>query len=342
MSPPVLYYPEGTTGALEIFSHFRNLDIRSYPVKFPEQIINAKPEILISNTRLRVDSETFRKFPSVRVFATVSSGVDHVNFSDLKKEGRVFLNSPGCNAGSVAEYCWVSLRNFFSEQELKTKTVGLFGYGNTGKAFGEILKQKGISFVYNDPFIKDKSVSRQEVFASSILSFHVPLVSDGPYPTLHMLEEKDLALIRPGTLIMNTSRGEIWTTETFLNILKRKDLFKVIDVFSPEPPVGEIANLMTDVQDSIFTPHIAGYSQLGRLLGTYRLAKKLCVLYQDGPLPPVEKFLQTETQIQTESFLKEENSNLRLAWKNGDWEYFERRRNSYPIRLDMGLTKNEE
>ncbi|EMK01386.1 MULTISPECIES: NAD(P)-dependent oxidoreductase [unclassified Leptospira] len=337
MSLPILFYPEGTVGASEIFSYFRNLDIRSYPAKSPEEIEIFKPTILIANTRLKVNRETCLKFPSVKIFATVSSGTDHVNFSDLKKESRVFINSPGSNAGSVAEYCWVSLLHFFSEEKLRKKNVGIIGFGNTGKKFAKILEEKRVPHIYNDPFIKDRSQPIDEILKCQIVSLHVPLTFDGPYPTVNLLDKDKVSKLKEGTLLLNTSRGEVWSEETFQTILDRKDLYKVMDVFSPEPPKGKIAEQMADLENSIFTPHIAGYSQLGRLLGTYRLAEKLCILYKENPLPPLSEFLQPNQPISTETFLKEEDRNLRESWKNQDWEYFERRRNSYPARKDLGL-----
>ncbi|TGL60542.1 NAD(P)-dependent oxidoreductase [Leptospira sarikeiensis] len=337
MSLPILFYPEGTVGASEIFSHFRNLDVRSYPVKFPEETEKFHPEILIANTRLKINQDTCRKFPSVKIFATVSSGTDHVNFSDLKKVSKIFLNSPGSNAGSVAEYCWISILHFFSEEELRKKKVGIIGFGNTGKKFAKILEEKNISYIYNDPFIKDRSVPIEEILNCSIVSLHVPLTKDGPYPTHNLLDLEKVSKLKEGTLILNTSRGEVWSEETFQKILERKDLYKVIDVFDPEPPIGKIAEQMAGLENSIFTPHIAGYSQLGRLLGTYRLAEKLCILYKEKPLPGLSEFITSNQPISTETFLKEENDKLKESWKKGDWEYFEKRRNSYPARKDLGL-----
>lgn len=95
--------------------------------------------------------------------------------------------------------------------------------------------------------------------------------------------------------------------------------------------------MLAEVDHSIFTPHIAGYSQLGRISGTYRVAEKLSILYQDHPLPPLKSFLQTSGEFKTSTFLKEEDRLLREAWRKGDQSYFERRRNSYPVRLDWGL-----
>lgn len=337
MPLPLLYYPEGTAGAGFIFANFRKLETRSYRKNDLESVAKEGPEILIANTRLPINSETFLRFPSVKIFATVSSGTDHVNVSDLKKAGRIFLNSPGCNAGSVGEYCWVGIRSFFSTEDLRKKKIGLVGFGNTGKAFAKILSSYGIGFVYSDPYIKEASVSLSEVCDCEIISFHVPLTFETPYPTSGMFTKTEAIRLQSGALVLNTSRGEILNREAFEEIISREDISKVIDVFDPEPPKGDLIRKLSQCSNSIFTPHIAGYSQLGRLLGTYRLAEKLCILYKDGPLPPIENFLIADSDWKTETFLEKEDGLLREAWSLGDWEYFERRRNDYPIRLDMGL-----
>ncbi|WP_167884801.1 NAD(P)-dependent oxidoreductase [Leptospira fluminis] len=331
---PILYYPKGTAGADAIFSRFRKLEVRPYSKENLEEIAFFGPEILVANTRLEVNSETFRRFPSVKIFATVSSGNDHVNFSDLKNEGRVFLNSPGCNAGSVAEYCWAAVSYFLPIEEIGKRSVGIVGYGNTGKAFASILKSEGIEYAYHDPYVKENSVSLSEIYSRGIVSFHVPLTVDGPYPTKGMFDAEDVRKLAPKTLVLNTSRGEIWGRGALEESLQREDLLKVIDVFYPEPPRGELLQRLVSSKNSVFTPHIAGYSQKGRLTGTYRLAEKLCILYKDDPLPPMEEFLISDSEWKTKTFLEKEDTLLREAWKNGDWEYFERRRNHYPVRMD--------
>ncbi|PJZ30731.1 NAD(P)-dependent oxidoreductase [Leptospira kmetyi] len=334
---PILYYPEGTTGAREIFSGFEKLEVRSYPIDRIEELAEEEPSVLIANTRLKVNRESIERFPSVRIFATVSSGTDHVDSGALKESGRIFLNAPGCNAGSVAEYCYASLLERFTESELKTKKVGMIGHGNTGKEFHKILIFKGIECVFYDPFYKAESSPLDEVLSCPILSYHVPLTKDGPEPTFRFVAPSLIDSLRPGTVFINTSRGEILSPETFERLIARNDIFKILDVFDPEPPSLALGRILADLDNSVFTPHIAGYSQLGRMSGTYRVAEKLSILYQDRPLPPLDSFLQTSGDFKTSTFLKEEDRLLRDSWRKGDAGYFERRRNSYPVRLDWGL-----
>ncbi|TGK26925.1 NAD(P)-dependent oxidoreductase [Leptospira stimsonii] len=334
---PILYYPEGTTGAKEIFSHLERLDIRSYT---PDQLIRLneeEPEILVANTRLKVNKDAVQKYPTVRIFATVSSGTDHVDFAALKETGRIFLNAPGCNAGSVAEYCFAGLKSRFSDQELKRLRVGMVGHGHTGKEFHKILKSFGVESAFYDPFYKAESVSLREVLSSDIVSYHVPLTKDGSEPTFRSVSESLIDSFKSGTVLINTSRGEIFTPEAFAKLLVRQDIFKICDVFDPEPPTEEFGAVLSKTKNSVFTPHIAGYSQIGRMSGTHRVAEKLSILYGDKTLPPLESFLETEGEFKTETFLLEEDRLLRDSWRNGDSSYFEKRRNSYPIRLDWGL-----
>ncbi|MBM9500351.1 4-phosphoerythronate dehydrogenase [Leptospira sp. 201903071] len=334
---PILYYPEGTTGAKQIFSRLERLDIRSY---VPDQILELykeSPEILIANTRLKINGDTIRKYPTVRIFATVSSGTDHVDFAALKETGRIFLNAPGCNAGSVAEYCFAGLRSRFSVEKLKGLRVGMIGHGYTGKEFHKILKSFEIESVFYDPFYKAESSPLKEVLSSDIVSYHVPLTKEGQEPTFRMITESLIDSFRLQTVLINTSRGEIFTSEAFAKLMERKDIFKILDVFDPEPPTEEFGAFLARAENSVFTPHIAGYSQIGRMSGTHRVAEKLSILYEDRPLPPLENFLETKGEFKTETFLLEEDRLLRESWKNGDFGYFEKRRNSYPIRLDWGL-----
>ncbi|PJZ57491.1 NAD(P)-dependent oxidoreductase [Leptospira barantonii] len=334
---PILYYPEGTTGAREIFSGFEKLEVRSYSIDRIDTLAEEEPSVLIANTRLKVNRESIERFPSVRIFATVSSGTDHVDFNALKESGRIFLNAPGCNADSVAEYCYASLLERFTESELKTRKVGMIGHGNTGKEFHKILISKGIDCVFYDPFYKAESSPLNEVLSCSVLSYHVPLTKEGLEPTLHFVSASLIDSLKPGTVFINTSRGEILSREAFDRLIARNDIFKILDVFDPEPPEPSLGRILADLENSVFTPHIAGYSQLGRMSGTYRVAEKLSILYQDRPLPSLESFLQTSGDFKTSTFLKEEDRLLRDSWRKEDVFYFERRRNSYPVRLDWGL-----
>lgn len=334
---PILYYPEGTTGAKEIFSNLGKLEIRSYPNDRLGEISKDNPTILIANTRFQINRNNILQFPTVKIFATVSSGTDHVDFNALKESGKIFINAPGCNAGSVAEYCFVGLLSRFEESELKNLRIGLIGHGHTGKEFYKILMSKGVNCIYYDPFYKTESSPLNEVLNASVLSFHVPLTKDGPEPTFRFVSASLIDSLKPDTVFINTSRGEILTQEAFDRLIARNDIFKILDVFDPEPPTLEMGKKLSEIKHSVLTPHIAGYSQLGRIGGTYRVAEKLSILYRDKPLPPLKSFLQTSGEFKTSTFLKEEDRLLREAWKNGDTNYFEKRRNTYPVRLDWGF-----
>lgn len=333
----ILYYPEGTTGAKEIFSSFEKLEVRSYPNDRIKEISKEEPTILIANTRFQVNRDNIQQFPTVKIFATVSSGTDHVDFNILKEFGKIFLNAPGCNAGSVAEYCFAGLLSRFEESELKRLKVGLIGHGHTGKEFYKILISKGVNCIFYDPFYKTESSPLNEVLDASVLSFHVPLTKDGPEPTFQFVSASLIDSLKPGTVFINTSRGGILSQEAFDRLIARNDIFKILDVFDPEPPASEMGRKLAEMKHSILTPHIAGYSQLGRIVGTYRVAEKLSILYRDKPLPSLKSFLQTSGEFKTSTFLKEEDRLLREAWRNGDTNYFEKRRNTYPIRLDWGF-----
>lgn len=333
-----LYYPLHTPGAENIFPYLKNINCVPYDVKNYSSIEGKDIDILIANTRLKINQETINRFPTVKTFATISTGVDHVNFDDLKKSGKSFINSPGANASSVAEYCIASLLHFFSLEELKKEMVGLIGYGHTGRCLTRYLKGQGILYKKYDPLYPEESDSLANVLECSIVSFHVSLITKGETKTTGLVDEKYYKKMNHLKMIMNTSRGEIFTPDVLHSILTNGKLYKVLDVFSPEPINGDLANKFLTANNLLITPHIAGYSQFGRVFGTYTLAQKIAAKYDKIKIPAIENFLIKNLEFKTENFILAESSALKNALNKKDFQYFENRRNSYPPREDRQIT----
>lgn len=328
---------KGIQAAREIFASFQNTEVLEYSFSelTPPKAIGA--DVLISNTRLKINEETIARFPDVQIFATVSSGTDHVDFVALNSANKQFWNSKGANATSVAEYCWVSFLDRFRIAQLREMPVCLLGYGNTGKAFGKILKKFGIQFSYWDPFVPGGLSDFETISEFPILSLHLPLTRIGIHATESMITPEFLSKWKARKFFLNTSRGEVVNKEAFAELCSDNTLYKSIDVFDPEPIDSEFSEILLASQNLRITPHIAGYSQIARVGGTYLLANRLAEYFGESKLPPLESFLDSETEIRTQDFLPEEDENLKNALRKGDFQYFERRRNEYPLRLDLPL-----
>ena len=105
----------------------------------------------------------------------------------------------------------------------------------------------------------------QEALACPIISLHTPLTLDGDHTTYHLLNAQRINALAPDSLLINTSRGPVVDNQALLNRLAKKhDLRAVMDVWEGEPNISMALLSLVDLA----TPHIAGYSRDGKILGT--------------------------------------------------------------------------
>lgn len=344
-----VFYPIGTKLGTEIFSWIPRTEAIPYAPEDLDSLGQEKGDVLVANTRLKINQETISKFPFFSCFATVSSGTDHVDFSCLKESNREFINAPGCNASSVAEYALVAILEILGVSwerfldgytRMEKPKVGIVGYGNVGQALSRVLELFGWEWVVYDPYTLSGRENREEVFQSPILSFHVPLTDtteDKKHPTYGFVRKEDITSLPKDAILINTSRGEIIHPEAWNAVWERGDISPVLDVFDPEPPNESLVRDLCKRKNAVFTPHIAGYSQMGRIRGSYELAEKLS--RRVGQIYPAKltDFLKKNLPFKTENFIGWESDSLKAAWKKGDLNYFESRRNNYPLREDLIL-----
>ena len=141
-------------------------------------------------------------------------------------------------------------------------TVGLLSLGHTGRLVAERLRMLDVNVIAYDPFASAsdavdlgvKLVSLETVFATAdVVSCHTPLLPS----TTHMLRRAHFAAMKPGATFINTARGGVVNEPELVGVLsERPDLFAVLDVTDPEPPVP--GSLLLKLPNIVITPHIAG------------------------------------------------------------------------------------
>ena len=123
---------------------------------------------------------------------------------------------------------------------IKGKTVGVIGFGRIGKSFASKVKAFGSKVVVYDPYVKNacseyQFVQLDELLKSSdIVSMHCPLNPE----TYHMINDQTIALMKPGVMLINTSRGATIHTQAVIKALKNKHIgYLGLDVYEEEEPV---------------------------------------------------------------------------------------------------------
>lgn len=211
----------------------------------------------------------------VRLVATATSGVDHVDTDYLAMRAIDFAAAPGSNARPVAEYvlgalCAIRARRGGSFRKLR---AGIIGCGHVGSWVRDLLAVLGVECVLNDPPLAERTglpVYRPlaEALDADIVTLHVPLTHGGKHPTALLLDAERIGMLRPGTVLINTARGGVLDERALYRRLAEGELYAVLDVWRDEPAID--AGLLA--RATIGTPHIAGYS----LEAKHRAAQALC------------------------------------------------------------------
>ena len=235
---------------------------------------------LLTRTRTRCDGGLLQG-SSVKFIGTATIGFDHIDTAYCEKMGIAWTSAPGCNAASVCQYVVASLLEISLKtgRPLCNLTLGVVGVGHVGSLVAEAGKALGMRVQLCDPPRERREGSRSSFVKlhtlkheADILTFHVPLVSQGPDATLRMVNASLLQDIKPEAWIINTARGAVVDNTALRLALRGGSLGgAVLDVWENEP---DIDLSLLDVVE-IGTPHIAGYSTDGKANATGQVVRAL-------------------------------------------------------------------
>lgn len=215
-----------------------------------------------------------------RFVATATIGVDHIDQAYLESHGIGFASAAGSNARSVAEYVLAAL-TILAERgrwHLRDKTLGIVGCGNVGGRLAKLAQATGLRILLNDPPLARQTgdpryLPLEALAEADIVTFHVPLLREGPDATYHMINRRLLAMLRPGAVVINTSRGSVADPAALIEGRSSGRIGSlVLDVWEGEPNIDPA--LLERV--TLATPHVAGYSYDGKVNGTRMILEALC------------------------------------------------------------------
>ena len=327
----------------------------------PEQVRDA--DILLVRSVTRVD-QALLQGSNVRFTGSATIGFDHVDRDYLKQQGIGFATAPGCNATSAAEYV-VSALMAVSEKRgisLSGKTVGIIGCGNVGSRVQVKLAALGMTCMINDPPRAaagdgDAFVGLDEALQADIVTLHVPLSNSGAHPTYHLVDAAALQKLRPGAVLVNTSRGAVVDNHALNTLLEhRDDLSVILDVWEDEPAIN--VSLLEKVD--LGTPHIAGYSLDGKLRGTDMIYRAACEYFGENIQWDVADVLPSGSSIELDASMHADMATIIRTAVLGNYDvraddarlrelpglvpnerpdYFDRLRKEYPVRREFSETR---
>ncbi|MEN8131053.1 MAG: 2-hydroxyacid dehydrogenase [Pseudomonadota bacterium] len=258
------------------------------PADTAERIRDA--QVIVSN-KVVLDRALLEGASSLRLVCIAATGTNNIELEAARELGIAVTNVTRYATPSVVQHVftlmlalsthlpdyqrlitahrWQQSEQFclldYPVQELEEKTLGIVGYGELGRAVARVAKAFGMHVLVSQrpggpekpgrvPF--GKSLSQVDV-----LSLHCPLTDH----TRNLIGERELSLMRPNALLINTARGGIVDESALALALKHGVIGGAgIDVLSTEPPENDNPLLDHDLPNLIVTPHIAWASRESR------------------------------------------------------------------------------
>jgi D-3-phosphoglycerate dehydrogenase / 2-oxoglutarate reductase len=244
--------------------------------------------------------------PELRVIARTGVGFDAINLAACDEAGVVVTTTPGVNHHSVAEHTLALLFGVargFPENDRQVRegrwkriarprvmgsTLGLVGLGRIGQAVYTRAVGVGMNVVVHDPFANEdyvrehgvRLVSLDELFATSdYVSLHCPATPE----TVHLIDDATLARMKPGAVLINTSRGMLVDEAALVRSLEAGHLRGAgLDVFEVEPLPAD--SPLIGRPDVLLAGHVAGLDRESHE-DTYRMAAETIVGLSRGEWP---------------------------------------------------------
>jgi D-3-phosphoglycerate dehydrogenase len=249
---------------------------------------------VIIRSRFKIDKLFLDKATRLKFIGRVGAGLENIDVDYAQEKGIQLYNAPEGNRNAVSEHALGMLLSLFNKlrtahdevvngqwrreenrgHELEGKTVGIIGYGNTGKAFAKKLSGFEVEVLCFDILenlgdANAKQVSLKELKAKAeVISLHTPQTPK----TLGMIDAKFIESMSNPFWFINTARGKSVVTEDLVDGLKsgkilgagldvleyEKTSFE--DLFSKEKDIPEAFRFLIDAPNVVLSPHVAGWT----------------------------------------------------------------------------------
>ncbi len=272
-----------------------NYQLMYEPEFDPNQLPELIPELtgIIINSKIKMTKAKIDLATQLKFIGRLGSGLEIIDVEYAKEKGIHVWNSPEGNRNAVAEHALGMLLCLLNKlikadteirnktwkreenrgEELSGKTIGVIGFGNTGKSFVRKLSGWALDIIYYDPYVLETKsefkyickVGLEELKTKSdVISLHVPLTDE----TKWMIDENFLNQCKDQLILVNTSRGSVIDTSDLIDALKKGKLKGAcLDVFENEKPhhftfeEDQLYNELYTMDNTVLSPHIAGWTK---------------------------------------------------------------------------------
>jgi glyoxylate reductase len=259
-----------------------------------------------------ITAEIMDALPTVRIFANYAVGFNNIDVAAATKRRVAITNTPGVLTDTTADFAWTLLMAaarrlveadtfcragkfkgwgpmMLLGHDIHHKTLGIVGMGRIGQAVAHRARGFEMRVFYADEVrlapereneLKATFVSLDQLLKESdFVSLHVPLMPS----TRHLISKKQLEMMKPTAVLVNTSRGPVVDEKALVEALRSKVIFAAgLDVYEDEPA---LAPGLADLDNAIIPPHIASATTDTRAKMATMAAGNLVAFFK-GERPP--------------------------------------------------------
>jgi phosphoglycerate dehydrogenase-like enzyme len=244
----------------------------------------AQADALLVRTYTRVDEALLAKAPRLKVVARGGVGLENIDVPACRRRGVEVVYTPDANTLAVGDYVfgamlqlirpWAAfsdsayppaefkrIRDTIRGKQLNELTLGILGMGRVGRRVGRIgASGFGMRVLYNDLLdVRDKlnfaaeGVEKDRLYREAdVLTIHVDMRPGNA----NLVGSPQLAMMKPGALLINSSRGEVLDAAALAEAVRSGRLMgAALDVYAPEPPPPDFPLL--GLKNVLLTPHVA-------------------------------------------------------------------------------------
>lgn len=236
-------------------------------------------DALLVRSATKVDAEALAAAPRLKVVARAGVGLDNVDVPAATARGVMVVNAPTSNIVSAAEHAIALLlsaarhvpaadaslrqgkwkRSAYTGIELSGKTVGIVGLGKIGQLVSHRLAAFGVELIAYDPYVAPARAAQLGIELMSlddllrradVISIHLPKTPE----TLGLIGKDQLALTKPGVLIVNAARGGLVDEYALAEAVRSGHVGGAgIDVYVTEPTTS---SPLFELENIVVTPHL--------------------------------------------------------------------------------------
>ena len=277
----------------------------------PEQLASVLSDVdVVVSNKVVLDKPLLQQAPQLKLICVAATGTNNVDLKAAQELRIPVCNVRGYATASVVQHVFsllLSLRTHQAEyqqlvkqnewahsehfclldfpiKELQGKTLGIVGYGELGRAVASVAEAFGMKVLIAKRDEQDARSGRIALHTMlqqiDVLSLHCPLTENNR----HFIAEKELALMKPGAVLINAARGGLVDEVALLAALENNRLAgAALDVLEQEPPSETNPLIHSNLPNLIITPHIAWASVESRQRLIDGVARNIAALLHGQP-----------------------------------------------------------